>query len=79
MSIATDPEHEVASKVEVLNDLEGDVGVLMESHERKRELWFPSELLGPSRTSAPTSSSSSCVPRPRGFPTTFAQHWRSTC
>ncbi|MEO7985374.1 MAG: acyl-ACP desaturase [Gemmatimonadales bacterium] len=53
MSIATDPEHEVASKVEVLNDLEGDVGVLMESHERKRELWFPSELLGPEPDKCP--------------------------
>ena len=47
MGIATDPEREIASKIEVLNDLEGEVQVLMEAHERKRDLWFPSELLGP--------------------------------
>lgn len=53
MSLATDPGHDLASKVEVLNDLEGEVGVLMESHERKRELWFPSELLGPEPDKCP--------------------------
>ncbi len=47
MGIATDPEREIASKIEVLNDLESEVQVLMEAHERKRDLWFPSELLGP--------------------------------
>ncbi|MGH7499262.1 MAG: acyl-ACP desaturase [Gemmatimonadales bacterium] len=53
MGIATDSERELASKVEVLNDLEGEVRLLMESHERKRELWFPSELLGPEPDSCP--------------------------
>ncbi len=32
-------------KVEVLRDLEPVVQGLMEEHEKKRELWFPSELL----------------------------------
>jgi acyl-[acyl-carrier-protein] desaturase len=45
MGVTTDPSHELAVKVEVLKDLEGRVRELMESHERKREVWFPSELL----------------------------------
>ena len=44
MSIA-EPSPELAIKIEVLQDLEGLVTELMEGHERKRELWFPSELL----------------------------------
>jgi acyl-[acyl-carrier protein] desaturase len=47
MGIATDPQSELGLKIEVLRDLEAEVKVLMESHERKRDLWFPSELLGP--------------------------------
>jgi acyl-[acyl-carrier-protein] desaturase len=47
MGITTDPAHELAVKVEVLKDLEGRVSELMESHERKRDVWFPSELLDP--------------------------------
>ena len=35
------------AKVEVLADLEPDVNVLMEQHEAKRLLWFPSDLLSP--------------------------------
>ncbi len=42
---AVDPT--VLAKVEVLADLEGVVHDLMESHEAKRPLWFPSELLAP--------------------------------
>lgn len=40
-------ELELLSKVEVLADLEPVVHELMEVHESKRELWFPSELLAP--------------------------------
>jgi acyl-[acyl-carrier-protein] desaturase len=47
MGTATDPAIELASKVEVLRDLEGPVQELMEAHERKRELWFPSDLIQP--------------------------------
>jgi acyl-[acyl-carrier-protein] desaturase len=36
---------ETLAKVEVLGDLESLVGSLMEAHEAKRILWFPSELL----------------------------------
>src|SRR6187399_2608809 len=41
------PEAELLAKVEVLADLEPEVNVLMEAHEAKRILWFPSELLAP--------------------------------
>ena len=42
----TESARELFSKVEVLKDLEPRVHALMESHERKRTLWFPSDLLG---------------------------------
>lgn len=38
---------ETLSKVEVLKDLEGKVKELIDIHEQKRELWFPSDLIGP--------------------------------
>jgi acyl-[acyl-carrier-protein] desaturase len=41
------PEAELLAKVEVLADLEPEVNVLMEAHEAKRILWFPSEILAP--------------------------------
>jgi acyl-[acyl-carrier-protein] desaturase len=40
-------ESETLAKVEVLADLEEVVHELMEVHEAKRILWFPSELLAP--------------------------------
>ena len=42
-------ETEVAfhTKIEVLRDLEAKVVELMEAHEQKRPLWYPSEVLGP--------------------------------
>ncbi|HKO34343.1 MAG TPA: acyl-ACP desaturase, partial [Candidatus Limnocylindria bacterium] len=47
MGTITDASREIESKVEVLRDLEGRVGELMEQHERKREVWWPADLLGP--------------------------------
>jgi acyl-[acyl-carrier-protein] desaturase len=41
----TAPLNELLAKVEVLSDLEPLVDELMVSHESKRVLWFPSELL----------------------------------
>lgn len=41
------PEMETLAKVEVLADLEPVVHTLMDAHEAKRPLWFPSELLAP--------------------------------
>jgi acyl-[acyl-carrier-protein] desaturase len=53
MATAADSERAIATKVEVLNDLEGEVQVLMDAHERKRDLWYPSELLGPDSDTCP--------------------------
>lgn len=53
MGIATDTERELAHKIEVLKDLEEPVRELRENHERKRELWFPSDLLEPEPQSCP--------------------------
>ena len=41
------PEADTLAKVEVLGDLEDVVRELMVTHEAKRVLWFPSELLAP--------------------------------
>jgi acyl-[acyl-carrier-protein] desaturase len=41
------PQAETLAKVEVLADLEPVVHELMDAHEAKRILWFPSELLEP--------------------------------
>jgi acyl-[acyl-carrier-protein] desaturase len=47
------PETETLAKVEVLADLEEDVHAMMEVHEAKRVLWFPSELLAPAPDTDP--------------------------
>ena len=47
MGATTDSSNELAVKIEVLRDLEGRVRELMDMHERKREVWYPSELLDP--------------------------------
>ena len=41
----TDAARKMARKVEVLRDLEPVVHALMTEHDKKRELWFPCELL----------------------------------
>jgi len=41
------PSNALLAKVEVLSDLESLVDDLMVSHEAKRVLWYPSELLAP--------------------------------
>ncbi len=53
MGIVTEAEREFQTKIEVLRDLEPKVHELMEIHERKRELWFPVDLLGPTRDECP--------------------------
>ncbi|HYW51002.1 MAG TPA: acyl-ACP desaturase, partial [Gemmatimonadaceae bacterium] len=49
----TAPSHELLAKVEVLADLESLVDELMVSHEAKRVLWYPSELLAPAPDTDP--------------------------
>lgn len=41
----TEASRELFSKIEVLKDMEPRVRELMITHEQKRELWFPAELL----------------------------------
>jgi hypothetical protein len=43
----TDSARVLLSKVEVLRDLETKVRQMMEAHEQKRDLWFPSDLITP--------------------------------
>jgi acyl-[acyl-carrier-protein] desaturase len=53
MGELTDSERELTAKIEVLRDLEDTVRELMDSHERKREVWYPSELLSPDPDTCP--------------------------
>ena len=68
MGTITDPARELESKVEVLRDLEGRVGELMELHERKRDLWFPSDLLGPEADTDPDEFQAQLRARAQGIP-----------
>ncbi len=47
------PDQSLLAKVEVLADLEPIVDQLMEAHESKRILWFPSEVLAPAPDTDP--------------------------
>jgi len=58
---------ETLAKVEVLADLEPDVVELMQSHEAKRVLWFPSELLAPAPDTDPDRYVSQLRERARGI------------
>jgi acyl-[acyl-carrier-protein] desaturase len=68
MGIATDPAREIYSKIEVLQDLEEKVGELMEAHERKRELWFPSDLMAPGPDECPDTHLATLRRQAAGIP-----------
>ena len=68
MGIATDPTRELYSKIEVLQDLEDIVRELMEIHERKRELWFPSDLIGPTADESPETHITKLRQQAAGIP-----------
>jgi acyl-[acyl-carrier-protein] desaturase len=68
MGIATEPTRELYSKIEVLQDLEAKVQELMEVHERKRELWFPEDLLGPGPDQCPDTHLAQLRERAAGIP-----------
>jgi len=61
------PETETLAKVEVLADLEEVVHSLMETHEAKRILWFPSELLSPPPDEDPDRHIEALRERARGI------------
>jgi acyl-[acyl-carrier-protein] desaturase len=68
MGTATEPSRELYSKLEVLQDLEEKVRELMETHERKRELWFPSDLLGPGADECPDTHLATLRAQAAGIP-----------
>jgi acyl-[acyl-carrier-protein] desaturase len=68
MAIATDSARELYSKIEVLQDLEEKVRDLMEIHERKRELWFPTDLLGPAADECPDTHLANLRAQAEGIP-----------
>ncbi|HEY3011495.1 MAG TPA: acyl-ACP desaturase, partial [Gemmatimonadales bacterium] len=68
MGIATTPARELYSKLEVLQDLEDKVRELMEIHERKRELWFPSDLIGPTADESPDTHLAKLRDQASGIP-----------
>jgi acyl-[acyl-carrier-protein] desaturase len=68
MGIVTDPARELHSKIEVLDDLEDTVRDLMEVHERKRELWFPVDLVGPAPDECPDTHLAALRARAEGIP-----------
>jgi acyl-[acyl-carrier-protein] desaturase len=61
------PDSETLAKVEVLSDLENDVQELMEAHEAKRILWFPSEVLAPEPDTDPDLHVKQLRERARGI------------
>ena len=64
----TEPQREVFSKVEVLRDLEGIVYEMMAEHEKKRELWFPFDLIGPREDEDPEQHRTALQKRAAGIP-----------
>lgn len=68
MGTVTESEREIHSKIEVLQDLEAKVLELMEAHERKRELWFPSDLLEPSAGECPDTHIQNLRKQASGIP-----------
>ena len=58
----THVQSETLAKIEVLSDLESVVHELMEAHEAKRILWFPSELLTPAPDTDPDELTRRSVP-----------------
>jgi len=64
----TDSARELFSKIEVLKDLETIVRDLMDTHEKKRELWMPSDLVGPGPGDDPDEHRVALRQRAAGIP-----------
>jgi len=67
MTTIAQPAPETLAKVEVLADLEEVVHSLMDVHEAKRILWFPSELLAPPPDTDPDEFGRALRERARGI------------
>jgi len=63
-----DATRKMERRIEVLRDLEPAVHALMEEHEKKRELWFPSELLAAPEGTDPVEHLRQMRERVAGFP-----------
>jgi acyl-[acyl-carrier-protein] desaturase len=59
---------ELWSKIEVLRDLEVKVRELMEQHQKKRELWFPADLVGAPPGECPDRHLAELRKRAEGIP-----------
>jgi acyl-[acyl-carrier-protein] desaturase len=64
----TDSARVLLSKIEVLRDLEAKVRELMEAHEQKRDLWYPSDLLSPPGDTCPDTWYGELRKRAAGIP-----------
>ena len=64
----TEAARQLISKVEVLKDLEEKVRELMQAHEQKRCLWFPSDLLAPEPGECPQTHLAELRDRAAGIP-----------
>jgi acyl-[acyl-carrier-protein] desaturase len=64
----TDTARVLLSKIEVLRDLEARVRELMEAHEQKRDLWFPSDLISPPKETCPDTWYGELRKRAAGIP-----------
>jgi acyl-[acyl-carrier-protein] desaturase len=63
----TTSQADTSARMEVLSDLEPIVSELMEAHEAKRVLWFPSELLSPEPDTDPDQYVRDLRDRARGI------------
>jgi acyl-[acyl-carrier-protein] desaturase len=64
----TDSARVLLSKIEVLRDLEARVRQMMEAHEQKRDLWYPSDLLNPPDGTCPDTWFGELRKRAAGIP-----------
>ena len=62
------PVYPLPSQLEVLTDMEDVVSDLIEAHEAKRRLWWPSDLVGPGEGEDPDRHFAELRDRARGIP-----------
>jgi acyl-[acyl-carrier-protein] desaturase len=58
----------LARQIEVLRDMEAPVAALLEAHESKRRLWWPSDLIGAHESDDPDRHLAGLRERARGIP-----------
>jgi acyl-[acyl-carrier-protein] desaturase len=64
----TDSARVLLSKIEVLRDLEAKVREMMDAHEQKRDLWYPSDLINPPEGTCPDTWYGELRKRAAGIP-----------